>query len=247
MFNITNLRSGNTIKMNSEQFKNAIIQSTKCCDTGLNPKSEGTETRPSIIKKIKTEITSSIEFIENIYIVTAIKKYNNNPQTRYLILIDEYILEEHKQILLDIIKDHITIILVENEENDKNTSSVSFLSRWFRENMGNGFSFIDIDFILYSRQTQKPYIIEEKTTNSNLISFGQFLSYKELLNDVLKVDCSIIFIFISSSIRYIKSRKEELNNKTIFQEESYRFYKFKEEKISYLNEKEELIDFLNNL
>ncbi|MBV5221307.1 hypothetical protein [Staphylococcus hominis] len=247
MFNITNLRNGKTMKMDSEQFKKAIIDSTSCYDTGLTPKKEGTETRPSIIKEIKTEITSGIEFIENIYIVTAIKKYNNNPQTRYLILIDEYILEEHKQILLDIIKEHITIILVENEENDKNNSSVSFLSRWFRKNMGTGFSFIDIDFILYSRQTQKAYIIEEKTTNSNLIGFGQFLSYKELLNDVLKVECSIIFIFISSTIRYIKSRKEELNNKTIFQEENYKFCRFKEEKISYLNEKEELIDFLNNL
>lgn len=59
-------------------------------------------------------------------------------------------------------------------------------SRFFRSKLGGGFSLTDLDFILVGNN--KMVIIEEKTfidENSGLLGYGQYESFREILNDNL--------------------------------------------------------------
>ena len=66
------------------------------------------------------------------------------------------------------------------------------LSRFFRENMGKGFSLTDVDFFI----TEKSVFVEEKTfiqDGVGLLGHGQYISFKEIKKDICpNIDFHII-------------------------------------------------------
>lgn len=68
----------------------------------------------------------------------------------------------------------------------------SKFSRFFRENMGKGFSLTDVDFFI----TDKSVFVEEKTFVQNgvgLLGHGQYISFIEIKNDICpKIDFHIV-------------------------------------------------------
>jgi hypothetical protein len=83
-------------------------------------------------------------------------------------------------------------------------------SRFFRENMGKGFSLTDVDFVLMTRENH--VFVEEKTFIENgngYLGWGQCLSYNELIKDVLVPQARLYIAFIGDSDEfYIKDLKE---------------------------------------
>ena len=62
-------------------------------------------------------------------------------------------------------------------------SNIEGLSKFFRENMGKGFSLTDIDFYLIKNQ----FLVEEKTfivDDYGYLGQGQFYSFKEVVQDI---------------------------------------------------------------
>ena len=119
--------------------------------------------------------------------ITALKRINSDVRTRYLIISENNYADLYK-----ILNPQIPVYYIEQPNSGK---EVSTLSSWFRNTMGNGFSFIDFDFII--QKDNKVIIIEEKSNSSCEMGDGQALSYMELYNDVLSktLDKKILFVF----------------------------------------------------
>ncbi|ADL08316.1 hypothetical protein [Thermosediminibacter oceani] len=86
----------------------------------------------------------------------------------------------------------------------KGSEESSPFSKFFRENLGAGFSMTDIDFLL-----PNSIFIEEKTFSKEsgdnvygYIGYGQCLSFNELLEDVFKEHCKILIIFTKEEKEY---------------------------------------------
>jgi len=72
------------------------------------------------------------------------------------------------------------------------SEEASPFSQFFRSMMGSGFSFIDIDFIIYNQKNKERRltVLEEKgfvdsQHNTGLIGYGQYLSFLEIYQDAL--------------------------------------------------------------
>jgi len=79
-------------------------------------------------------------------------------------------------------------------------------SGFFRTNMGNHFSLIDVDFLLV-KDNNIVFLIEEKTyanDDESYIGYGQYLSFQEIYNDIImKIDDLFFFILFIKDEDYI--------------------------------------------
>ena len=209
MFKIKNLRTNNVAIMSREEFKDFIISTTHGVFENTRVLPERTGLRPESLQDLVDSL-EEFRIFKGIYIVTVLGRINNNPKTRYMILIDG---EHVSQDILKIFADYIPVytVIVQNEE--KIEGHASALSVWFRNTMGRGFSFIDIDYLITNNYT-KVVMIEEKIGKSGISSlgYGQALSYWELVKDVIVNPIDLYFIFSFPDIGVISYYKCNINS-----------------------------------
>ncbi|WP_163970863.1 hypothetical protein [Oceanobacillus halotolerans] len=199
-FKVKNIRSNRIVQATGEQLKQYIIQRTKSKYVEQAVKPEGTGLRPTALDGITDNLSNDITVWKNVYIVSALYKFNANPKTRYLILVDGFVEPEEEALLKQMIKDPIPIWCVQTKEDIKDENiKHSFLSKWFRQHMGNGFSFVDIDYFLFHKQPNMILLVEEKHTRHYGIGYGQLLSYRELLSDVVQSRANLLFLFMADN------------------------------------------------
>ena len=138
----------------------------------------------------------SVILQKNVFLVSALARINSDIKSRYLILIDG---EYYSSRLTEIFFNYIPVYSVTISNELKEEGKLGRLSYWFREIMGRGFSFIDIDYLLVDEKYHKVVIIEEKIGNasSQSVGYGQWISYKELITDVIAKPNVLLFIFAS--------------------------------------------------
>jgi hypothetical protein len=198
MFEVTNLRTGETLALTSSQFKEKIILETRCTFEDSYVLRERTGLRPQHIHRLIRDLAPHYYILSNVFIVTALSRINNDYNTRYMILIDggEINIE-----ILDVLRDYVPIYHVDIQNQMRVIGHNSELSTWFRNTMGRGFSFIDIDYLIFNPDSNSLVMIEEKvdTTSVSSIGYGQRLSYMELLSDIFNRNSTLIFVFSTTS------------------------------------------------
>ncbi len=240
MFNIYDMRSKKEESMSSEEFRNFIIQKTESrLEYGRPVIPERTGYRGSKINALKENFC----VYENVFLVTAISRVNNNVNTRYMILIDETNKKVNCQGIEKIVNKNIPIYRIRSNNINQN-QQISFLSYWFRKTMGRAFSFIDLDYLI--QKDNHIIIIEEKNSLYTKIGYGQLLSLKELANDIFSVPTTLLFIYIDNNIQYYICEQYDINNYKYNFISQYPGYRIKNENIHILNNNEELIDIIKN-
>lgn len=229
MFFLKNYRTNEKFKMNSDEFKNFIINITNSRYENSDVTRERTGLRFSILDRVTKLLSNKTQVLKNIYLVSALSRINNNKSSRYLILIDNI---EYDDSILELINDYIPVYLVKTEK--YTSSNASFLSSWFRNNMGRGFSFVDIDYFITNNR--KIVLLEEKATPNSNLGYGQLISYKELILDVLSLEAILIIANIIDD-EFIRINK--------YIEENGRIVSVEEETLSNKDLAENIIDILN--
>lgn len=198
MFVIKDVRTGELLRLTSEEFKQKIISETNCKFENGKVLEERTGLRPESLNDFMQVLSSSLVIQKHVFLVTALCRVNCNKETRYMILIDG---NEYDDRLSSLIYDYVPIYSVKIEGANDEEGKLSSLSKWFRETMGRAFSFIDIDYLIINQNYTKVALIEEKIGKSgaSAIGYGQLISYKELLMDVLKKPLFLLFIFSTSN------------------------------------------------
>lgn len=192
-----NIRDGQTRLWSSEQFRRNILYVTKSQFINKQVLRERTGLRPTALEEIMNQLNEEIIVIKDIFVVSAIYRINKDPQTRYLLLIDGSLGVKEEEIIRQIVPEYISIWSVNvTEETAGENVEHGYLSKWFRTNMGAGFSFIDIDYLLYNSATHKTLLIEEKNHGQYTVGYGQLLSYEELLRDIIQVPANLLFLYI---------------------------------------------------
>ena len=252
-FNVEGLRNGINHNYTSDQFKEIIIKRTQSKYDEAPVTSEGTGKRPSEFRRIVEDLNlrAELSILENVFIVSALFRHNPDPSTRYLILIDGEISESHKDIVRSLIPEHISILkVVSLNKLTDTTIEHSYLSEWFRREMGNGFSFVDIDFLIYNYQTDKVLLLEEKTTAINSIGYGQLKSYEELLRDItVEKESSLMFLYArESGLDYFICNKETIapgrNNRI---KPNKRGFLINENYVDRFESSQELVDYIKKI
>lgn len=170
---IKDLRTNEILEFTDEELKNFIIETTHSRFESMPVRPEFTWMRPTAFWDFF--VSNDYKTFTGVYLVTALKRINPDPNTRY-ILFTEY----ENPDLVNYIREDIPIFYIKHEIVH---DDVSWLSEWFRSNMWNWFSFVDIDYLLANEN--KTLVIEEKFFPHARIWHWQMLSYVELLNDVL--------------------------------------------------------------
>lgn len=193
MFIVKNVRTGQVEELNSQQFKSKIIKETNCKYENAPVLPERTSLRLEALDLLLEQL-KGVLIQRNVFLVTALSRINNNKYTRYMILIDGH---ECNEKIVDIVFDYIPIYSVIVKDEVKEEGKASELSHWFRNTMGRGFSFSDIDYLIINPNFNKVLLIEEKIGKSGISSlgYGQLISYKELITDVIKVPNLLLLIF----------------------------------------------------
>lgn len=218
-FVVKNVRTGSKPEvLTSQQLKQRILHITRAKYEVGNVLQERTGERPKVISNYLKNSDSLIVH-DNVFLVSAVARLNNDKKTRYLILIDG---EKYSQRITEIVHDYIPIYSIKIEGAKREPGKASLLSKWFRKTMGKGFSFIDIDYLITNQKSNKVVIVEEKIGKEKLeekYNYGQLRSYQELLNDVINKDAKLYFAFVLG--RFIKYkecyqnthiRADEINN-----------------------------------
>lgn len=198
MFVIKNVRTGELSRLTSEQFKEKIISETNCKYENGRVLEERTGLRPESLNEFIQVLSNNLIVQKHIFLVTALARVNNIKETRYMLLIDG---EDYDYRLSTIIHNYVPVYSVKIEGALDQEGKLSTLSKWFRSTMGRAFSFIDIDYLLININYNKVALIEEKIGKSGAasIGYGQLISYKELLMDVIKNPLFLLFIFSTSN------------------------------------------------
>ena len=182
---IKNVRTGEVFDFSDVEFRDFILKETKCSYNPSSVAPERTGRRFHKLKPLILRVQDSVNIDMNIYIITAVSRINNDPNSRYMIIIDG----EVSNGVLKLFKDNVPVIQyirdIESEE------FASTISKWFRSYMGRNFSFIDADYILSNTARDKALIIEEKNYSSAGLGYGQQISYCELLTDIINVDAEL--------------------------------------------------------
>jgi len=198
MFTIKNIRNKEYYILTSEEFRDKIIRETGCEFENGYVTEERTGLRPESLNIFIKELSKKSFVIQkHIFLVTALRRVNNDKNSRYMILIDG---NEYDSRLPSLVHDYVPIYSVTIKGSVNEEGKLSSLSKWFRATMGRAFSFIDIDYLLINRYGNKVALIEEKIGKSGVssIGYGQLISYEELLKDVLKDPRFLLFIFNST-------------------------------------------------
>lgn len=211
MFKIKNIRTGKLENLSSEEFKEKIICETKSQYLSGQVLAERTNIRVEALDILLNEL-KHLPIQKNIYLVTAIGRINRDKFTRYMILIDG---DEYGPGLPDLIFDYVPIYSVEIKDRIKKEGTASPLSHWFRNTMGGGFSFSDIDYLITNPGLDPVLLIEEKFGKSGISSmgYGQLISYKELLTEVIERPNLLLVIFsiedanLQSQVEYYTCNK----------------------------------------
>ncbi|MDP3012842.1 MAG: hypothetical protein Q8M92_01280 [Candidatus Subteraquimicrobiales bacterium] len=219
MFIIKNIKTGETNELSSQQFKEKIIALTRSRFENSSVLSERTGLRPESLNALLAELNTLI-IQKNVFIVTALSRINNDKHSRYLILIDS---DKYDDRIADLVFDYIPIYSVKIKDELREEGVLSKLSGWFRATMGRGFSFIDIDYLIIDRDFNKAVLFEEKIGKSGVssIGYGQLLSYKELISDVIKKQNSLFFVFsiekanIGDTVSYFKCDKNSFSGNNL--------------------------------
>lgn len=192
-FTLVNARTGEEFQLDSSELRNKIINETNSVyeDTQVLP--ERTGLRPKELKEILKDL-DYVTIQSNVYVVTTLSRINSDKNTRYMILVDGL---NYDYKINDIITENIPIYLISYQKDDTNELEMSYLSFWFRKNMGRAFSFIDIDYLLVNKNLDRVILIEEKVGKNSMLSlgYGQSISYLELVNDIISKKNAVIFIF----------------------------------------------------
>lgn len=182
---IKNLRTNEMFNFSDNEFRDYILKSTKCTYNPSSVAPERTGRRFHKLKPLILKAPDDINMDMNIYVITAVSRVNNDPNTRYMIIIDGPASDG----VANIFKENIPIIqYIREDESDEFASTIS---KWFRSNMGRNFSFIDADYLLSDSSRNKALVIEEKDSAYASLGYGQQISYCELLVDILKVESEL--------------------------------------------------------
>lgn len=95
----------------------------------------------------------------------------------------------------------------------KGSKRATPLSRFFREELGKSVSITDIDFFIPELGVfleEKDYVDREFERVYGLLGWGQCLSYRELLCDVIK-GASFLLLFLDREFLYFKKLRETLS------------------------------------
>lgn len=250
-FIVKSLRTNVEREMTSEQLKNQIIRKTESRYDRAAVAIERTGLRPTVMKAVLNSLNDNIYVLKNVFIVSALFRYNNNPQTRYLILVDGLLEEAEEKLLLEIVNEYVPIWCVSTNRDATDTDAqYGYLSEWFRSTMGNGFSFIDIDYLIYNEDTNSILLLEEKATYTYRIGYGQLLSYEEMLRDVIRINANLMFLYVvDNEYKYFVCNRNMLanqNRKHYFNvlERGFSIHRNYIEEFDGIND---LIDFINNM
>ena len=194
MFRLKDLRNDENFYIDEKSLKNFIINNTNSVFEDLKVKKERTGKRPSPFSDFKDEIKADYIF-EKVFLITALKRVNPDKNSRYMLLSENY-----NPKLINVLNDYVSAYFIRNKSEDD-----LYLSKFFRNNLGRAFSFIDIDFIF--QKGNNILIVEEKSRIESTFGYGQLLSYKEFLEDVLKQDLNISFCLLNIEEDVIKCHK----------------------------------------
>lgn len=180
MFNIYDYKNKTTLLLDSPALQKYIFEKTKSHLINKTVTAERTGTRPTFISHYLNTLKNGI-LLKGIFLVTAVSKINNDVNTRFLLIAtgNKYDYED----LIPKLNSQIPFIHIDYSAFQA-THQGGYLSSWFRNEMGAGFSFIDVDFIFLKKD--KVVLIEEKTFLGTM-GYGQNLSYNELLSDIFSV------------------------------------------------------------
>jgi len=201
VFNIEDLRTGIKYNFSSNEFRDFLIQKTKSVYENLSVTQERTNQRFPILTDL-CRINHNISIQNGLFLVTALSRINNDKNTRYVLLIDGL---EYSDNILFSIQDYVPVYRVNMTIDSHSESVPSALSKWFRSNMGRGFSFVDIDYFLYKNDYSRVLMIEEKASNNATLGYGQRISYYEMMNDVIKFNSKLTVIFKEPTQQLVKS------------------------------------------
>lgn len=212
IFTIKNVRNGLIENLNSSQFKSKIINETESTYEDSSVLSERTGLRPESLDSLFNELKDLI-VEKDIYLVTALYRINSNKHTRYMILIDG---DNYNPKITNLIHDYVPIYSVSINNQKETTGVASKLSHWFRNTMGRGFSFSNIDYLIINKNFDKSILVEEKIGKIGISSlgYGQLISYKELITDVIKEPNLLLFIFsiqdaeLDSTVKFYTCNKD---------------------------------------
>lgn len=250
-FRVKNLRSLNTKQFTSDELKKAIIKKTKSVYDRKKVMPERTTKRPSNFEKLIDQFKDNFKIMRNIFIVSALGKYNRDLETRYLILIDGEVSDEEREIILSVFNNYVPIMIITTSNDINEDVEHSYLSEWFRKTMGNGFSFVDIDFLIYNYENGSVLLLEEKNTYKKVVGYGQLLSYEEMLEDVM-VQNSILLMFLYSNntaLEYFIYDREKMSskNRDEFFENNNPGFLIKSQYIGKLNSNNSLINYISKI
>ncbi|MCK8825197.1 hypothetical protein [Fuchsiella alkaliacetigena] len=211
-FKRKDLRSGQTKILNGKEMKKSIIKQTRSKYDHQRPKDEYTGLRSPQLDKLLNQLDSETYAVyKEVFLVSALYKVNNNPQTRYLILIDG--IQDSYTEITNLIENHIPIWALEIiDRKSRSKTECSNLSQWFRENMGRAFSFVDMDYLLHNKKEDTVLLIEEKNSSNYKVGYGQLLSYEEMAVDAIIKPTKLLFLYHNSSrINYLLTEEQDIN------------------------------------
>lgn len=187
-----NLRNSKKTEMPEEKLKESIIEKTNCRFENTAVLAERTGIRESELRNYFLQL-NDLQITEKIFIVSAVERVNNDKSTRYMVVIDGIDVDGR---IIKLFKNHIPVIAVTFSDATNAQGKMSYFSKWFRTNMGRAFSLIDLDFLINKPNDVKTVVVEEKQKAASQFSlgYGQMLSYKEVLEDVLEKP---LFLYIA--------------------------------------------------